>query len=141
MRALHRTMMSVTLAALLVFAVGAIHPWSAALAQHGHESATQHGHEGTTQHGDAAQHEATSPEEHFHAVLEHLELTEAQQEVLAEPLHDAFAAMQELHRLHEVIVAELTEEQQKTLAEMVHSMMGTAPTAGHGEDPHGGANH
>lgn len=131
MRAFHRALMGATLAALLVFTVGAIHPWGAALA--GHEGTTQHGH------GDAAQHEATGPEDHFHAMLGHLELTEAQQEVLAEPLREAFAAMQELHRLHEVIVAELTEEQQKALAEMVHSMMGTAPTDGHGQDSDGGA--
>ena len=137
MRTLHRAMMGVTLAALLLFAVGAIHPWSPALAQHGHEGATQHGHDG------AAQHEATSPQDHFHAMLEHLELTEAQHEVLAEPFQEAFAAMQELHRLHEVIVAELTEEQQKTLAEMVHSMLGAAPTDRHGEgeEAHGGVRH
>ena len=135
MRALHRAMTSVTLAALLVFAVGAIHPWSPALAPHGHEGTTQHGHDG------AAQHEATSPEDHFHAMLEHLELTEAQHEVLAAPFKEVFAAMQELHRLHEVIVAELTEEQQETLAEMVHSMLGASRTDRHSEDAHGGVRH
>ncbi len=131
MRMIHRALMGGAIATGLVFAVGAIHPGHAVLAQHGN---AQHGHDG------AMQHEAASLEEHFHAMIEHLELTEAQHTTLAEPLHDAYAAMQELHRLHDVIAAELTEEQQKRLAEMVHSMMGSAG-GGHGEASHRGPRH
>lgn len=47
----------------------------------------------------------------------------AQHESLTEPFHAAFAAMQELHRLHDVIAAELTESQQHHLARMTHEMM------------------
>jgi hypothetical protein len=66
------------------------------------------------------------PEAHFHALAEHLELTPEQQQTLAEPFNEAFAAMQRLHQLHGEIAAELTDEQQAALAEMVHEMMGAA---------------
>ena len=54
-----------------------------------------------------------------------------QRETLAGPLREAFAAMQELHRLHGVIAAELTEEQQAKMNEMVHGMMGAGMAGDH----------
>lgn len=79
-----------------------------ALAQHGHGQG----------HGDAM-----DPEAHFDKVASHLELTDAQRDKLREPFHEAFAAMQELHRLHGVIAAELTDDQKHALAQMIHEAM------------------
>jgi Spy/CpxP family protein refolding chaperone len=63
----------------------------------------------------------SDPEAHFQKVSDRLELTEAQREKLENPFHDAFAAILELHRLHDEIAAELTDEQKPELGEMVRS--------------------
>ncbi|HSF15776.1 MAG TPA: hypothetical protein VLK65_09490 [Vicinamibacteria bacterium] len=85
------------------------------------------------------QHGHSDPEAHFDKVAERLSLTTAQREKLVQPFHQAFAAMEELHRLHEVIAAELTEEQKGQLREMIHTMLSHSPSEGHdhARDPHG----
>ena len=120
MRTLHRTMMIVMLAAILAVGVGAVPSWSfTAEAQHGH---------------------AAEPKTHFDEIAERLELTAAQRETLAEPFHEAMAAMQELHRLHDVIARDLTDEQKNKLAQMIHDVMGGSASK-HGRDHHGEARH
>ena len=78
-----------------------------------------------------AQHGHSDPQAHFDKVAERLSLTASQREKLAQPFHQAFAAMEELHRLHEVIAAELTEEQKGQLREMIHTMLSHSPSEGH----------
>ena len=124
MRTLHQVMMGVTLVALLAVSVAFIQPLAVA-------AVPQHGQVG--QHGDAggAGRELGTPEEMFAMFSTHLELTDEQRHAVAEPFAEGFAAMQELHRLHEVIAAELTEEQQETFTGMIHEMM-AGPPSGHG---------
>jgi hypothetical protein len=150
MQAPHRTTIIVMASAVLAAALGVMQPWNvaantqhggqsdavqhahAAGVQHGHAAAAQHGHPAAVQHGHAA-----DPEAHFDELAAQLELTAAQQEALAGPFQEAFAAMQELHRLHDAIAAELTDEQMHKLAEMIHGMF-AAGLAGqhHGDDRH-----
>ncbi len=94
MRRHHRAMMTVLLAA--VFAVGV----------------------GEAQHGHSA-----DPPDHFTAIAERLELTAAQRETLEEPFRKMMAAMQELHRTHDVIALDLTDEQKTTFAQMFDEAM------------------
>ena len=78
LRALHRAMMTMMLAAVLAVGAGVLQQWNlTALAQHG---------------------EAEDPQAHFDMIAERLSLSEAQRETLAEPFHAAFAAMQELQQ-------------------------------------------
>ena len=130
MRTLQHAMMTLMLAAVPAVAVGAMQPWSlAAEAQHGQAADTQHGH-------------AADPQAHFDEVAGRLELTAAQREALAEPFDEAFAAMQELHRLHDVIAAELTDGQKEKLAQMIHEMLGASFSAQqHGQRHHGERRH
>ena len=126
MRALHHTMMGVGMFAVLAISVVAIQPWiAAAEAQHSHASGAQDDH-------------ATEAQDHFHALVGQLDLTEDQQHSLAEPFQEAFAAMQKLHQLHEVIATELTDEQKNKLAQMIHEMLGASfAEQMHGHDaPH-----
>ncbi len=119
MRNLHRAMMGVTFVGALAVSVAMIQPWAvAAVAQHGHGTEAQHG-------------EAANPEDHFSMFAAELELSAEQQHALAEPFSEAFAAMQQLHHLHEVIAEQLTDAQQEKFAEMVHERMG-ASMSGHG---------
>jgi len=114
----HRATMIVMASAVLAAALGVMQPWNvAAEAQHG-------GH-------------AADPQAHFDELARQLELTAAQQEALAGPFQEAFAVMQELHRLHDAIAAELSDEQTHKLAEMIHGMF-AAGFAGqhHGDDRH-----
>ena len=122
MRTLHRAMMTVMLTAVLAVAVGAMHPWTlTAEAQHG---------------------EAADPRAHLDAVAERLELTDVQRETLEKPFHEAFAAMQELHRLHDVIAAELTDGQKEKLAHMIHEALGgSLSEQQHGQRHHGDGHH
>ena len=109
--------MTVILASVLALAVGTVQPWSlTAAAQHGQ--------------GDDQQ-------AHFNAIAERLELTVAQQETLAEPFLEAFEAMQQLHRLHDVIAAHLTEDQKDSLAQMIHDALGGRSS----HEPHGQGHH
>ncbi|HEX9701075.1 MAG TPA: hypothetical protein VGD06_16605 [Acidobacteriota bacterium] len=130
----HRATMIVMASAVLAAALGVMQPWNvAAEAQHGgHAGAVQHGPDAAVQHGHAA-----DPQAHFDELARQLELTAAQQEALAGPFQEAFAAMQELHRLHDAIAAELSDEQTHKLAEMIHGMF-AAGFAGqhHGDDRH-----
>jgi hypothetical protein len=117
MQAPHRATMIVMASAVLAAALGVMQPWNvAAEAQHGH---------------------AADPQAHFDELARQLELTAAQQEALAGPFQEAFAVMQELHRLHDAIAAELSDEQTHKLAEMIHGMF-AAGFAGqhHGDDRH-----
>ena len=110
MRTQHRAMMTVLLAA--VFAVGV----------------------GEAQHGHSA-----DPPDHFAAIAGRLELTATQRETLEEPFREMMAAMQELHRTHDVIARDLTDEQKKKFAQMFHDAMeGSAKnrTGHHGEARH-----
>ncbi len=122
MRKLHQAIMTVMLAAVVALAVGALQPRSlTAEAQHG-------------QTGD--------PEAHFNTIAERLELTAAHRETLAEPFSEMFAAMQQLHRLHEVIAADLTDEQTDKLARMIHEALDRSSVSeGHGQRHHGGFHH
>lgn len=108
MKALHNTLMTVTLVAIVALAVGTLHPWSPAA---------------EAQHHQARPHQAPDPQAHFDHFAEKLSLTAEQREALAEPFAQADAALRELHRLHELIAAELTEEQRTALAEMLHGAM------------------
>jgi hypothetical protein len=120
MRNLHRALMGVTFVAVLAVSVTMIQPWAlAAVTQHGDGAGAQHGHQ------------AAGPEDHFSAMAAELELSAEQQHALAEPFAEAFAAMEQLQHLHEVIAEQLTEAQQEKFAEMVHVMMGAA-MSGHG---------
>ena len=111
MRILHRTMMTAMLAAVLAVGVGE--------AQHGHS--------------------ADAPD-HFTAIAERLELTAAQRETLEEPFREMMAAIQELHRTHDVIALELTDEQKTTFAQMFdEAMKGSAARNRKGH--HGEARH
>jgi len=76
------------------------------------------------QHGQMQAGQADDPEAHFAKFVEHLELTDTQRDALAGPFQEAFAAMQELHRLHGVIAAELSDEQKEKVAQMMHQAMG-----------------
>ena len=122
MRILGRTIMTVMLAAVVALAVGVHQPWSlTAEAQHG---------------------QTDDPEAHFNNIAERLELTAAQRETLAEPFREMFAAMQQLHRLHDVIAADLSDEQKAKLARMIHEALdGSMPHEGHGKRHQGGARH
>lgn len=120
MQTLHRALMAGMLVLVLAVAVGIPQPWSAT-------AAAQHG-----QHDD--------PQAHFDLVAERLELSDAQRQALEEPFHEAFAAMQTLHRVHAVIADELTDAQQEHFTEMIHQMLGREfPVQRHGEHPHGEA--
>ena len=119
MRILGRAIMTMMLAAVVALAVGVHQPWSlTAEAQHG---------------------QTDDPEAHFNQIAERLELTAAQRETLAEPFREAFAAMQQLHRLHDVIAADLTDGQKDKLARMIHEALGgSSDSEGHGQRHHGG---
>lgn len=124
MRTLHRVMMAGVLALALAVAAGALYPLvPAAEAQHG---AQRHG-------------QAADPDAHFNEVAARLQLTDAQRTALAEPLSQAFAAMQQLHALHETIAAELTDAQKEELAKMMHEGMEGASM--HGRHGHGEGRH
>ena len=127
MRALHRVLAGLSLATVLVVAIGAA--GTGLVAAH-----VQHGHA-------AEQAEPMDPQAHFEAMAEHLSLTPTQQETLAEPFLAAFAAMEELHRLHDVIAAELTDEQRHQLAEMIHGMLGAGMGERHAQSDHDGSRH
>ncbi len=122
MKTLHSALMVVMSCAVLVVAVGLMPPWSLiAEAQHG---------------------EADDPQAHFEVVAKHLDLTADQQEAIGPSFHQAFAAMQELHRLHETIAAELTHEQRQKLAQMIHdAFSGSMSQEGHGQRHHGQGSH
>lgn len=111
MRTLHRTTMAVMLAAIFAVGVGE--------AQHGHSA---------------------DPSDHFTAVAEGLDLTAAQRETLEEPLREMMAAMQELHRLHDVIARDLTDEQKNKFAQMFHDAM-EGSAAKNRQGHHGEARH
>jgi hypothetical protein len=112
MKALHTALMGTLIVGMAAVALGTIHPGiGVATAQHGHGSAGQ-------------QDEAQDPAAHMEHLATQLELTAEQREQLAEPLHAAFAAMQELHQAHAVISEGLTEEQRTRMAAMMHEMMG-----------------
>jgi flagellar motility protein MotE (MotC chaperone) len=122
MKSQHHTLMGIGLVAVLAICVVTTQPWAAVAgtqdsrvgeAQHSHATEAQHSHAGEAQ-------------DHFHALVEQLDLNEDQQHALSEPFHEAFAAMQKLHELHGVIAAKLTEEQRGKLAEMIHEMLGGA---------------
>jgi hypothetical protein len=119
--------MGIGMVAMLAFAVVAAQPWvPAAEAQHSHAWDAQHdpAEGGQHPHGEEAQHgHASAAAEHFHALIEQLALTEAQQEAVAQPFQEAFAAMQKLHQMHDVIAAELTGDQRAKLAQMIHEML------------------
>lgn len=85
------------------------------------------------QHG----HGSVTPEEHYQVIVDRLGLSPEQRETLAGPFQEAFDALEELHRLHDVIAAQLNEDQKKALAEMIHGMLGGAPSAHEHGDPHG----
>ena len=119
MKNLHRAMMGVTFVAVLAVSVAMIQPWALA-------EVPQHGHGAEAQHGEAA-----SAEDHFSVFAAQLELSAEQQHALAEPFSEAFAAMQQLHHLHEVIAEQLTDGQQEKFGELVHEMLG-ASMSGHG---------
>ena len=122
MKSLHRALMGVALIVLLAISLGFAQPWMAAAeAQHGH---------------------GLGVEEQFDAFATHLELTDAQKEVMAAPFREGLAALENIHRLHGLIVAELTDEQAEQFAEMVHQMVG-ASFAGEsrGDEGHGGDHH
>lgn len=122
MRTLHFAMMGVMSVAVLAVALGATHflPLTAE-AQHGH---------------------GAEPQSHFEAVAGMLELTADQRQALAAPFQEAFAAMQELHRLHDAIAAQLTDAQRDKLREMVHERMGEAfSTHAHHMSDHDGGQH
>lgn len=121
MRTLHYALTGLMLVAVVAISAGAVQPWmSTALAQHGNGGAAQHG-------------QAADAEAHFAAVAEQLGLSAAQQAALATPFEQGMTAMQELHRVHEAIVAELTDEQAQKFAQMVHEMMGEMMEAVGGE--------
>jgi len=130
-------MMGIGLVAMLAFAVMAAQPWVAvAEAQHSHASEARHdpAEGGQHTHGEEAQHgHASAAAEHFHALIEQLALTEAQQDAVAQPFQEAFAAMQKLHEMHAVIAAELTDDQRERLAEMIHEMLADS----FGQEPSG----
>ncbi len=118
MKTLHYAMMTVMLTAVLAVAVGAMYPWTPA--------------------AGAQQGEAADPRAHIDKVAERLELTDAQRETLEKPFHEVFAAMQELHRLHDVIAAELTDGQMAKLALMIHEGLGElVSNQQHGQRHHG----
>ena len=120
MRTLHRAMMGVMAVAILAAAVGVMHPWARSA---------------EAQHGDSRQHgQAEDPQAHFAAMADMLSLTETQRATLSDPFMEAFAAMEDLHRLHEVIVGELTAEQTQTFADMVHQAMAGAMGGGMDHD-------
>ncbi len=118
MKTLHHAMMGVTMIAILAAAAGVIHPW-ATTAEAQHSASRQHG-------------EVDDPQEHFAALADMLTLTAAQREALQAPFAEAFAAMQQLHQLHDVIAAELTDEQSEVFGNMIHKAM--AEQMGHHED-------
>jgi hypothetical protein len=122
MKSLHRALLGVALIALLAISLGFAQPWmSVAEAQHGH---------------------GAGAEEQFDAFATHLELTDVQREALAAPFREGFAALQNIHRLHGLIVAELTDEQADQFAEMVHEMVGASFAGeGHETEGHGGLHH
>lgn len=123
MRTLHRALIAVALTAVVVAGLGALEPWNhAALAQHG-----QPQHEGA---GDS--------QDHFDVVATRLELTSDQRQALAGTFEEAMAAMQELHRLHDVIAAQLNDGQKEKLAELMHEAMGGSTThQSHRDHGHG----
>jgi hypothetical protein len=144
MKTLHNTLLGIGLVAVFAIAVVSIQPLIAvAEAQHtptaeardSRPAAAQHPHDGDGQHGQASE-----AAEHFHALVDQLALSEQQQHALAEPFQEAFAAMQKLHRLHDVIAEELTSEQREKLAAMIHEMLGASfREQMQGDDaPHGG---
>ena len=72
-------------------------------------------------------------EEQFDAFSAALELTADQKEAIADPFHEGLGALQNLQRLHDMILSELSEEQQQQYVEMVHGMLGASFSAeGHG---------
>ena len=110
MKTLHRVLMTGMLAALLAVGVGAVNPsLVTAEAQHG-----QAGHHAMT----------TDAEAHFGQLAERLELTPEQRDSLRGTFDEAFAVMQEMHRLHGVIEAGLTSDQNTKFMDMMHEMMG-----------------
>ncbi len=113
MKSLHHAMMGVALLAVLTVALGITQPWTpAAQAQHGH---------------------GLSTEEQFDAFATHLGLTDEQRELVAAPFREGLGALQNLQRLHGLIVAELTEEQQDQFVGLIHQMVGTSFNGqGHG---------
>ena len=121
MRSLHHTMMGFGLAVVLAVSVGAFQPWtSVAEAQHGQHADAQHG-----QHAEA-------PEQLSHYAEQH-DMTDEQQHSIAEPFHEAVAAMETLHHAHDAIVEHLTDEQKQKMAEMIHEMLG-AQLSGQGHE-------
>lgn len=82
----------------------------------------------------AAQHgHAQAQDSHFAEIAERLELSADQRETLTEPFHEAFAAFEQLHRLHDVIASELTEEQKSKLSALIRDAVGERH---HGEARH-----
>ncbi len=114
MKSLHHAMMGVALVAVLTIALGVMQPWTpAALAQHGHGAST---------------------EEHFDAFAAQLGLTAEQRELVAAPFQEGLGALQNLQRLHGLILAELNDEQQDQFTDLIHQMVGSSfGGQGHGQ--------
>lgn len=133
MKTLHKAMMGMMLIGALTVSLGMVNPtllpaW-AQHAQHGEAQHPEHGeaqHGQHGQHGEMQHHDTSDAREHFHVLAEQLELSEDQMHALAEPFHEAFAAMQQLHSFHAVMVEHLSDEQQAKFAEMIHEMLGDA---------------
>jgi len=120
MRALHNSMVGFGLAVVLMVSVGAFLSWTpVAEAQSGQHPEPQHGQPAEGQHG-----QMSDAQEHFHMFAEQLGLTDEQQHSIAEPFHEATAAMETLHQAHDAIVEHLTDEQKQKMAEMIHEMLG-----------------
>jgi hypothetical protein len=108
MKNLHNAMRGIALAAVLAVSLGFAYPSTpVAEAQHGHGMGMQ---------------------EQFDAFSSHLELTDHQIEAVAAPFQEGLAALENLHRLHGLIMAELSEEQQQQYTEMVQDMVGSSFT-------------
>jgi hypothetical protein len=122
MRTPHRSLMTLTLAAGLAVAGAALHAWSSS-AQNTHQQ----------QHVQPA-----DPQAHIDRVVEHLSLTDAQREALADPLARLRDTLDEVHRLHEAIAAELTAEQKAALADAIHNGMAGHMGTGHPRPAHHG---
>ncbi len=106
MKSLHHAMMGVALLAVLTVALGITQPWTpAAQAQHGH---------------------GLSTEEQFDAFATHLGLTDEQRELVAAPFREGLGALQNLQRLHGLILVELNDEQQEQFTDLIHQMAGSA---------------
>lgn len=109
-RTLHFAMMGVTLAAVVALGLGLMQPWeSTATAQHGQP-----------QHGDSS---APDPMEHFHAMAEHLGLSDVQREVVTEPFMELFDAMNDLAAAHGAIKAELNDVQKPQFTQMIEGVV------------------